>query len=295
MKPFCLLTLAVAVFLSVDAQAQNLNTDALPADSGYGRTGGQNVQPFYEGWQKLPNGRTVMWFGYLNRNYAEQLDVPVGADNKFDLQTDMSQPAHFYPRRHLFVFKVELPENWTVDKKLVWTVTAHGKTSAATGWLQPEWEVDEGVIQMNLGPGSAPPDPPNHAPTIAVRGDTTVASGKMLRLAVTALDDGVPKARRRSSIARPAQTSEPAILPPGAAPPPRAQVGLRIKWILYRAPDTGGTVNFGQAGTKAEPGGTSAELATDATFSAPGNYWLRAIATDGLLETPSDLKVNVIK
>lgn len=288
------LALAVAI-LSVGASAQVINTDDLPADSGFGRKGGQNVQPFYEGWQKRPDGRIVMWFGYLNRNYDEQLDVPVGANNKFDLRADMGQPAHFDTRRHLFVFNVELPENWPADKRLVWTVTAHGKAGTASGWLQPEWEVDEGVIQMNLGPGSSPPDPPNHAPTITVRGDTTVSVGKTLKLAASAADDGIPQARKRSAAARPAAAVEPMILPAAAAPPPRALLGLRIKWILYRAPDTGGGVTFGQAASKAETGGTAAELTTDASFSAPGNYWLRAVATDGLLETPYDLKVNVIK
>ncbi|MSV30010.1 MAG: hypothetical protein EXQ52_14880 [Bryobacterales bacterium] len=38
----------------------------------------------------------------------------------------------------------------------------------------------------------------------------------------------------------------------------------------------------------------SAELVTGATFSAPGTYWLRAVATDGMLETPYDLKVTVV-
>jgi hypothetical protein len=40
-------------------------------------------------------------------------------------------------------------------------------------------------------------------------------------------------------------------------------------------------------------GGTSAELASDATFTAPGVYWLRAVASDGMLETPYDVKVTV--
>jgi hypothetical protein len=82
-------------------------------------------------------------------------------------------------------------------------------------------------------------------------------------------------------------------LPPAAAPPPRAQIGLRIRWILYRAP-AGGRVEFEPESTNIVVGGKSAELATQAVFSAPGTYWLRAIATDGMLETPYDLKVTVI-
>jgi len=40
-------------------------------------------------------------------------------------------------------------------------------------------------------------------------------------------------------------------------------------------------------------GGQSSELNTQATFSAPGVYWLRAVASDGMLQTPYDVKVTV--
>ena len=117
--------------------AQTAPVSVLPDDSGYARRSGTTVQPFYEGWQKMPNGKTVMWFGYLNRNFEEETDVPLGAENKFDLHPDMGQPTHFYPRRHLFVFNVEIPDNWPADKRLVWTVTAHGKApQTASGWLK---------------------------------------------------------------------------------------------------------------------------------------------------------------
>src|SRR5215469_10467289 len=136
--------LAVAALLSAAANAQTYATDVLPDETQFGRAGGQNIQPIYEGWQKMPDGHIVMWFGYLNRNFQEQVDVPIGADNKFDLKADLGQPTHFYTRRNLFVFKVDVPDKWPADKRLVWTVTAHGKTSAASGWMQPEWEVDDG-------------------------------------------------------------------------------------------------------------------------------------------------------
>jgi hypothetical protein len=67
-----------------------------------------------------------------------------------------------------------------------------------------------------------------------------------------------------------------------------------VKWIVYRAPDGGGEVVFDKANNPPAVGATSSELINSATFTAPGNYWLRAIATDGLLETPYDLKVTAI-
>ncbi len=287
--------LAALTLLASALCAQSISTDALPEDGGYGRAANQNIQPFYEGWQKMAGDRLVMWFGYLNRNFDEQVDVPVGPDNKFDLRADMGQPSHFYTRRHLFVFKVDVPDKWPADKRLIWTVTVHGRTSSASGWLQPEWEVDDGVIQMNIGPGGAPPDPPNSAPTMTLSGDSTVSVGKALKLTATASDDGIPKARKRPPVANPAAAPAPMPLPAAAAPRPRAQLGLRITWILYRGPDTGGTVTFDREDTKPVVGGVAAELATGATFSAPGVYWLRAVASDGLLETPYDLKVTVLR
>ena len=269
--------------------------DKLPQEEGFARNAGQNVQPFFEGWQPFPDGHIVMWFGYLNRNYEEEPDVPIGANNRFDLRDDMGQPTHFYPRRHLFVFKVDIPRDWPADKRLTWTVTSNGRTSTANGWLQPEWEIDDGVIQMNIGPGGAPPvNPPNTAPKITGSADQTVELGKPVKLTASATDDGIPKPRARNNptaTAATAPTRQP--LPPGAAPPPRAQIGLRIRWILYRAPVEGAQVGFEPENTKPVVGGQSAELTTEASFSAPGTYWLRAIASDGMLESNHDVKVTV--
>ena len=292
MAPVAALALCGACAFLLRAQAI---PDVLPDESEFNRVAGQNIQPFFEGWQKMPDGHTAMWFGYLNRNFKELGDVPVGPNNRFDMEADMGQPTHFYPRRHLFVFKVDLPRDWPADKRLVWTVNYHGKTATANGWLQPEWEIDDGVIQMNIGPGGAPPENPrNQAPTIVVKGDTTVSVGRPLKLTATAADDGIPKPRtRNTSAVNPAAKQAP-LLPPAAMPPPRAQLGLRIQWILYRAPDSGGAVVFDQDSNTPVVGATSSELSNAATFSAPGTYWLRAIATDGTLETPRDLKVTVI-
>ena len=53
-----------------------------------------------------------MWFGYMNRNYEEELDLPVGADNTFEPGGDRGQPTHFTPRRHKDVFKVTVPKDF---------------------------------------------------------------------------------------------------------------------------------------------------------------------------------------
>ena len=47
--------------------------------------------------------------GYLNRNRAQEVDVPIGSANAFEPGTDRGQPTHFLPRRQRFVFTVSLP------------------------------------------------------------------------------------------------------------------------------------------------------------------------------------------
>src|SRR5690348_16709175 len=68
---------------------------------------GQDVSPTYDGWETNPDGTISMYFGYYNRNSEEEVDVPIGPDNRFDLGNgDQGQPTHFYTGRKWWVFKV---------------------------------------------------------------------------------------------------------------------------------------------------------------------------------------------
>jgi len=48
-------------------------------------TRGQNVAPAYEGWEEASDGSKYFLFGYMNRNWEEEIDVPVGPDNGFSV------------------------------------------------------------------------------------------------------------------------------------------------------------------------------------------------------------------
>src|SRR6266446_6075078 len=73
---------------------------------------GADVIPIYEGWYKNPDGTLSLSFGYLNRNYEEEVDIPVGPANRIEPgPEDQGQPTHFYPRRQRGVFVVVLPAN----------------------------------------------------------------------------------------------------------------------------------------------------------------------------------------
>jgi len=86
---------------------------------------GQGVAPVYEGFDINPDGSFNMWFGYMNRNYEEAIDLPVGTDNIIEPGGDRGQPTHFTPRRHKDVFSVRVPKDFG-DKTLVWSLRAHG-------------------------------------------------------------------------------------------------------------------------------------------------------------------------
>ena len=237
---------------------------------------GQNLVPVFEGWQRNEDGSYKFYFGYLNRNYKELLDLPVGPSNRFEPgPADRNQPTHFYARRHEFVFSVNVPKDWEKTRRLQWILVVNGKTETANGWLQPEWEIDDGVIQMNLGPGGAPPtDPPNQYPKVTSGSkDITATVNMPVTLTVQATDDGIPRPRKPR---------------PNATTPPPPQ-GLRVRWLHYRG---AGSVTFTPE-QSVPVHGTPISESTQAVFSAPGAYLVRAVAFDGLLETPYDIVVTV--
>src|SRR5262245_49741243 len=158
---------------------------------------GQSIQPVFEGWEKNPDGTYSMWFGYLNRNYEERLNVPVGPNNGFSGE-DMGQVEVFEPRRSRFAFKVVVPANFPKDKDLVWTVTVNGVTQKAFGSLWPVWEVDQSTISANRGSRTAIDfdEPPNAAPRVVnPPPKQEVDAGTPLPLTLTVEDDGNPRPR----------------------------------------------------------------------------------------------------
>ena len=105
-----------------------------PRPSAQGR--GQNVAPVYEGFWRNADGSFDLIFGYYNRNWDEEIDVPVGPGNNVEpAGPDQGQPAHFFPRRNQFVFKVRVPADFG-NKEVVWSLTSNGATDKAYGTLQ---------------------------------------------------------------------------------------------------------------------------------------------------------------
>ena len=100
----------LAVLLSAIATSPLLAQQTASQLANLRHWSGQGVAPVYEGFDINADGSFNMWFGYMNRNYEEEIDIPVGADNTFEPGGDRGQPTHFTTRRHKDVFKVTRAE-----------------------------------------------------------------------------------------------------------------------------------------------------------------------------------------
>src|SRR5687768_1015973 len=136
---------------------------------------GQNVAPAFEGWEENADGSFSFVFGYMNRNWEEELNVPAGAENSFSPgPADRGQPTHFLPRRNRFVFKVRVPADFG-NKELVWTLTANGVTKKAYASLKPDYLIDNMVIASengSLGAGTSSPESRANIPPILTVGNS---------------------------------------------------------------------------------------------------------------------------
>jgi hypothetical protein len=257
---------------------------------------GQNIVPVFEGWERNADGSFNMVFGYMNRNYEEQLDIPVGADNTIEPGgPDRGQPTHFYRRRQQFVFKIKVPKDWG-DKDLVWTLTSRGKTEKAYASLKPTGELGNLVYQENRGgPGDLNfPEEPNLPPSIEMVGsaERTVTLPEGLTLSLLVTDDGHPTAPPRRANASTAAGG--VALGPGRENPVTQAVvrndpgvKLGVTWVVYRGESD--SVLFHPMHVAVVDG----KAATTVSFQKPGAYRLRVYADDGVLITPLDVNVTV--
>ena len=243
-----------------------------------------------------PDGTFSMVFGYMNRNYQEQPEIPVGPGNSFAPGSpDQGQPTHFYNRRQQFMFKVRVPADFG-KKDLVWTLVRDGRTERAYATLLPEEEIGDVVISQNRGglASDSVKAPPNMPPSIAIEGASIrrIGVGEAVTLTVVASDDGVPAppapGRRNAAVALsdgvPILTNHERPIAQAVVKPSRQ--GLAVTWTHWRGP---GSITFDPM-TAVVQGG---KATTKATFNEPGSYVIRAYADDGVLTTPADVTIVV--
>ena len=292
---------------------------------------GRHIEPAFEGWRPNDDGTFNMMFGYMNENWEETPDMPVGENNNFSPgDMDRGQPTHFLPRRNRFTFEVAVPSDWG-ERELVWTLNVNGVERKAYATLKPDYLVDNMIIASetgSLGAGTSSPESrANVPPVVTVQGDSirAAAVGEALDLRAQIADDGLPKptdlveeARRfvelteGGSLAAAFITAEAIQKRRLMSPPINVTVnkvnGLFYSWNKWRGP---GDVTFDPPQVKVwEDTRTSANspwgalwlappipedslYEVTAMFSEPGEYILWGRADDGGLYHDAWVTVNV--
>jgi hypothetical protein len=313
--PFALVVLVQPVI----AQSQNT----------YAR--GQSVSPAYEGYMKNEDDSFTMYFGYMNSNWVEEPDVPIGPDNNIAPGgPDQGQPTHFYPRRTPYLFTIKVPKDFG-KKELIWTLTTNGKTERCYASLKPDYALNIQTMSLEVGgdlgnPGEAISE--DLPPDLTVEGakTRTVRVGEPLTLVAIAGDpdnlpprlDGRPQPGFRvkpkdtftslTNKGKIANTNP--YTPPGGNAFIASGPGLRMSWIVYRGPGKSVTFDPDQLETWVDPRPWAnspwsppafaipeppkdGRSVVKATFKQPGTYVLRAVASDGALFTYENITVEV--
>lgn len=236
------------------------------------RESGAGVTGAFEGWFDNADGSHTLLVGYLNRNAAEALDVPIGANNRIEPGgPDFGQPTHFLPGRHHGMFTIVVPREFTPDQRLTWTIVANGSSTVIPLRLHPDYVVSPftDTAVKNTPPvlrfEKSGPSTQGPLALLSAAPARRASLSTALVLAVFADDD--------------AKYASGTMALPRKPPPP-----VRLVWSKYRGPGSvmfdsteppmktlaGGAVNVPFSGTST----------ATARFSEPGDYVLHVTAMD---------------
>jgi hypothetical protein len=228
----------------------------------------QSITGAFEGWFRNSDGSFGLLLGYYNRNQKQELDIPIGPNNRIEPGgPDQGQPTHFLVGRQWGVFTVKVPGNFG-EKKITWTIVANGKTTVIPASLKTDYEISPFI---EAAVGNTPPvlafgiDGASVQGPQGLRVERKTKVGTPLTLTVWVSDDG---RLTTSSGARPKNLGPP----------------VTLTWSKYRGV---GEVRFGRADpevevTKAVKTGASfsGKATTTVTFTEPGQYVLHVTAND---------------
>lgn len=243
----------------------------LPALPAYGQShlpmeplhdSGQSVTAAFEGWFKNPDGSFSLLFGYFNRNLKEELDIPIGPNNRIEPGgPDLGQPTHFLPRRHWGAFTITVPKDFG-EQKLTWTLVANGQTTSVPGSLNPLWELSP---FFEIGLGNTPPIVSFEEAGPSVQGPRTITAQRTAKLV--------------SPLTLSVWVADDAKTYPGAKPPSTPPVVLT--WSKFRGPGDVAFANAKPAVEKIEgKAAFNGRATTTVKFSEPGEYILEVVAND---------------
>ncbi len=132
---------------SQPAAAQTLAVEPL-------KDSGSNIYPAFEGWYQNSDGTYTLLIGYYNRNKKQVLDIPIGPENRIEPGgPDQGQPTHFTVGRGWGTIAIKVPKDFG-DKKLVWTLTANGRTVSVPFGLTKGYQIEP---FLDAAMGNKPP------------------------------------------------------------------------------------------------------------------------------------------
>src|SRR5262245_51124629 len=150
--------LTAAVIVSALAGGVLLSGQQQPLPSEPPRQFGAGITGSYEGWFKNDDGSFSFLVGYLNRNRAQEVDVPIGPNNRIEPGgPDLGQPTHFLPGRHVGMFVVIVPKEFTLQQRLTWTITVNGQSNSVPFRLHNDYNVSPFEISHSKTLGNTPP------------------------------------------------------------------------------------------------------------------------------------------
>jgi hypothetical protein len=233
------------------------------------RESGASVTAAFEGWFRNPDGSFGLLIGYLNRNQAQEIDLPIGPNNKIEPGgqngPDWGQPTHFRTGRQWGMFVIKVPSDFG-QQRVTWTIVANGQSTSIPFYLHPDYEI---APFREAAVGNTPPilafdeRGPSVQGPLAMMVERTTTLATPLTLTAWVSDD--------------AKFTSSSGLRPKALDTP-----VTITWTKYRGP---GVVKFDEDRPRVEAseGGKAAfngKAITRVTFSEAGNYILHAMVND---------------
>ena len=259
---------------------------------------GASVTPAYDGWYDNADGTHTFLIGYYNRNWNDEVDIPVGPNNHFEPgDSDRGQPTHFLPNRNFGMFTVVVAKNFVPTDHLWWVLTINGVTSRVGMILSPDF---------NITPQRASEESPNgkyNLPPVLRFTET----GPAIQSPVATVASAITKTAT-AGVPMPLDlfTEDDALYASGTnAPMTRTPPVVEATVAKYRGPGSvkvEGLHEFTttKGGKPMEP--YAGKVSGTLTFSAPGDYVVHVTLNDffekgggatGCCWTTAMVKVNV--
>jgi len=249
---------AVCLLASTWVTAGQDRSGEVRPNDGLHHASGELVAPVFEGTFRDETGTLMLSFGYLNRNFSQELDIPIGPDNKIEPgPADQGQPTHFVPRRQWGAFAVpvskDLERRLLAEKKTVtWTLRANNQAITIPANLGPTYAIDA-LKEPTVG--NTPPvlqfegAPASGTGPLGAKTDIKAVAGTPVTVKFKVTDDFKALPQKRNN-------------------------GVNLTWVRYRG---AGAVTINDATKSVKENG---DATTTATFAVPGDYVLRVEAND---------------